>query len=465
MSKNYLSYREIRSKIEGVTETLSTSNKKFKTKKELVAYGKCNLEKLKNYNDYDFVIDDDIVTGGIIKELSMVLHLDGYEVSEIDKVVITLTSTSEPNVTVDLTYYASNLGILYCTLDSGVKSITINGVEYLAEDGYDYYHINDGIFTKMIKLYIPFNTSIIWSTTLKDDYEYKYDYGQSGSFTLNSSEENLNIRTKVIINENTLLTAYPDASFILKGQVDNQDLDLTVDNIKNIFVQYDGTESDIIACEITNSSTGDFYMVRAGKTLNGLNFGGYIKRIDLLKLNSKYITSNFINKFTFAGCSSLLYADLTETIPAIKSKQDLSYFFRYCYNLKTIVGSLAFDDVQDLTEMFKGCYELQSVDLSKISTTDPRSVSAASMFEGCKKITFIDLSNIELGQDNDFSNMFKDCTSLQKIYFNKNNGHMISLGTNLFDNCDNLNYIKCGSYLQIEIRNYVSSTVTWEIIG
>ena len=104
MSKNYLSYREVRIKIEGVTETLSTTNKKFVTKSDLLTYGKCNQTPLEKYNNNDFVIDDDITSGDLLKQLQMTLHLDGYTLDDIRSINIVLTSTDDSDVSIDLTY-------------------------------------------------------------------------------------------------------------------------------------------------------------------------------------------------------------------------------------------------------------------------------------------------------------------------------------------------------------------------
>lgn len=88
MSTRYLSFREVRIKIENVEELLSNENKKFVTKAKLLTYGKCNTDPLQKYKTNEFVIDDDILIGELIKNIIMNVILDGYTIDEIDNVEI-----------------------------------------------------------------------------------------------------------------------------------------------------------------------------------------------------------------------------------------------------------------------------------------------------------------------------------------------------------------------------------------
>lgn len=100
MSKSYLTYKEIRQKIEGVTNETDNS---YKTKAQLVAYGKLNTANLSKYDDKDFVIDDDITIGAITFDINITASLDGYSVSEISRIEFPVTSDTESTVTINCT--------------------------------------------------------------------------------------------------------------------------------------------------------------------------------------------------------------------------------------------------------------------------------------------------------------------------------------------------------------------------
>lgn len=101
MSTDYLPHKDIRKKIEGVTTETDT---KYKTKTELIAYGKIDTSRITSYGSSDYVIDDDITIGYLTKEVKMTVQLDGYIVSDLNYVKVTVKPEDESSFDVTLTY-------------------------------------------------------------------------------------------------------------------------------------------------------------------------------------------------------------------------------------------------------------------------------------------------------------------------------------------------------------------------
>ena len=110
-----------------------------------------------------------------------------------------------------------------------------------------------------------------------------------------------------------------------------------------------------------------------------------------------------------------------------------AYMFAKCISLVEI-GILNTSNVTDMSHMFDGCTSLQRIP----SLVTSNVTNVGSMFYGCTGLINV-VINYDLSLVNNYSGMFRYCSSLNSIEFNNtiNTNVTINVG-NLFTNCTGL---------------------------
>ena len=172
----------------------------------------------------------------------------------------------------------------------------------------------------------------------------------------------------------------------------------------------------------------------------------------------------------FAGCSSLVSADLKELDAA--GVNDIGLMFRGCSSLDSVEfpesGMPRVDDVQDafadcaslesvdlsflkgaairgnMEGMFYGCSALRSVSLSGLDTS--KVTGMANLLRGCSSLESVELSEIDTSAVTSMNCMFRDCASLTSLDLSTFRTDQLVGMNRMFEGCSSLAYLNLSSF-------------------
>ena len=202
-------------------------------------------------------------------------------------------------------------------------------------------------------------------------------------------------------------------------------------------------------------------------------FCSSLKFLDL----SKFYSLNTINMgYTFYGCSSLQYIYFSNI--NLIHINNMRYMFGNCYQLISLdLISFETSNVSDMGYMFYNCQNLNLIKNIEFNTSSASLMDF--MFYNCDSLISLNLSSfIASNYFIDMHNMFENCNNLQYIYFPKYEilkiGKMesmfydcislISLDLSKFDtsHVENMSYIfyNCQKLQYLDISNFNTSSAT-----
>ena len=157
------------------------------------------------------------------------------------------------------------------------------------------------------------------------------------------------------------------------------------------------------------------------------------------KFNAKLTNINYM----FYKCSSLESIDLSKLNTS--NVFNMSCMFYDCKSLKTInLTSLNTSNVTDMSYMFSGCSSLESIDLSSLNTGNVNNMK--SMFSICTSLKSIDISNLNTSNVNYMSGMFSECSSLESIDLSSFNTTNVNNMRAMFFGCIALKSLDLSSF-------------------
>ena len=170
----------------------------------------------------------------------------------------------------------------------------------------------------------------------------------------------------------------------------------------------------------------------------------------------------------FDGCTSLEYLDMqgmnytsssmtslllnhealkTVLMPSLKNVNNITYLFKGCKNLETVVftsAGIAAPKLEQMMDVFTGCDNLKEVDLSPLDMSEV--YSASYLFMNCPKLETVNLGNMgkNASQNEQYVTgtmtttmcMFQGCTNLQTIYAEQ--AIKASSSNSMFSGCEKL---------------------------
>lgn len=151
----------------------------------------------------------------------------------------------------------------------------------------------------------------------------------------------------------------------------------------------------------------------------------------------------------FSNCPVL--TSVTTTNWDMSSNTNISYMFSVCPKLSTIkdIKKWNTSGVTTMNYIFNGCTSLITMDLSGWNTSSLK--TANSMFYGCSALTSVNLSGWDMSNVTNCSGIFNGCTSLQTIDITGWDISHITTPTyysNMFENCTSLNKLILGETSQ-----------------
>ena len=291
----------------------------------------------------------------------------------------------------------------------------------------------------------------------------------------------------------------PDRIYIngVKSSISKGTVSIENDGINNVTIEYDQKKIDLdrffqtieslIEIDLSNFDTTGVttmkYMFLGCFNLRYINFNNVdtssvngmtsmfedcrsLTSLDLSNFNASNVI--YMNSM-FKGCNGLTSLDLTSFKPKLRRMQEMfsgcksltnlfipnidtslittmEYLFLNCNSLTSIDISIFKNtySLNNMTEMFKFCESLESLDLSKMVTSNV--IDMSSLFYGCKNLISLNISNFITTKVENFEFIFYGCTSLKYI-------DLSSFNTNIAYNMRSM-FKECTSLISIDLSNF-----------
>lgn len=163
-----------------------------------------------------------------------------------------------------------------------------------------------------------------------------------------------------------------------------------------------------------------------------------LKSIDL----SKFDFSNGVNfNSTFYNCFMLQKLILPNNHIECTN---VSEFLYGCDSLKKIdLSDFSYTGIVEFSNMFKNCRSLEYLDLSGFHNTKPNT-NISDMFNGCTELK--EVTGFVVDSARDASNLFKNCTSLKSVDLSRINFSSLTSFNNAFYGCSSLEYLDLSNF-------------------
>ena len=137
-------------------------------------------------------------------------------------------------------------------------------------------------------------------------------------------------------------------------------------------------------------------------------------------------------------------------------------FFENCCEIKK-VAILESKNVEDMSNMFNECSSLEKLDLNNFNTS--KVTNMENMFSNCSSLTNLDLSNFDTSNVTNMKNMFFNCSSLTTINLSSLDTRNLTNMSNMFFGCStltavNLNNINTNNVTEMSCMFYGCSSLT-----
>ena len=195
--------------------------------------------------------------------------------------------------------------------------------------------------------------------------------------------------------------------------------------------------------QVTTDENGEYFYDMTDKVLDKFNY--------MLQFSNNIYNIKFYNFDTYSvtDMSYMFYnryrgEQLDVTNFDTSNVTDMSYMFIACSSLTSLdVTNFDTSNVTNMSFMFRNCSSLTSLDLSSFDTSNVTKMY--EMFGYCSKLTSLDLRSFDTSNVTTMSNMFYNCSSLTSlnIPINISDSTFRLYSTDLFNGCENLNYIRC----------------------
>ena len=183
----------------------------------------------------------------------------------------------------------------------------------------------------------------------------------------------------------------------------------------------------------------------------------------LTSLNiSSFNTSKITNmESMFSQCYNLTSLNVSSFDTS--NVTNMSTMFTSCSGLTSLdVSNFNTSGVTNMSHMFYGCSSLTSLDLSNFNTSNV--VNMKYMFSNCKTLTSLDLSNFDTSKGTNMESMFYECTNLTILNVSGWDVKKVSYNfNNIFKNCTSLNKLIIGNVNQTTYNWWCNCLTIYDI--
>ena len=209
------------------------------------------------------------------------------------------------------------------------------------------------------------------------------------------------------------------------GEIKNDEL-----GFKTLYIYYDFFGED----------NGHKFRVPTGAT-PGWQSSSEITTVEKVTFDASLLVDNVpISSFEywFEGFTAL---DKIEGLDNLQKTavHTMKGMFKGCTSLKDVaLSELDISQVTYFDEMFSGCTQLQYVKFNNTTSTNENGNNFSQMFKNCSTLNGIDLRHINLNNPANTSEMFSGCSMLNFIYLSKECDLSSTNTENMFLGCDML---------------------------
>ena len=134
----------------------------------------------------------------------------------------------------------------------------------------------------------------------------------------------------------------------------------------------------------------------------------------------------------------------------------MSNFFDSCTKLESLdLSKVETTQLVNMSSIFKNCISLKSLNLESFDTSNVQNFDC--MFKGCSSLPILNLSGFRTFKGITINNMFNSCSSLKSLDIsNFNTNTMSDYGDNVFTGCSSLNFINLYNYEGKDIFNNIA---------
>lgn len=151
--------------------------------------------------------------------------------------------------------------------------------------------------------------------------------------------------------------------------------------------------------------------------------------------------------------------EISGTYAGTAEEGEIPNWLEYAGEIKTAVA--AADNVKSMHKWFFECQNLESMDISRINTSQVMNMS--SMFEGCNSLTSVDVSGFDTSQVTNMDGMFDGCTGLKSLdlsNFDMSKVTITCFGEPIFSDCGNLTQLEVP--LRVQVDSELPSNGIWK---
>ena len=267
---------------------------------------------------------------------------------------------------------------------------------------------------------------------------------KNGKLVKVQSEESVPTKTSELENDSGFITQAPETV------IDNQTITKNSSNeLQTIGVKYN---DNLITAEMIYNAT---HYIRykedeptpptPTKEAGLYEYGVLSKSWSQLIADGDVTITNGALKVANKSLAGELVCDNVEGLT------DLNQAFMECHSLNSIdTSKLDTSNVIRMDFAFSSCYALTNLDLSNFNISNVTDMTG--MFAACSRLHLVDLSSSDTPNVINISGMFSGCTYLDSLYLNNfNTSNVTDMSYMFYD---------CSSLVSLDIRNFTFDKVT-----
>ena len=204
-----------------------------------------------------------------------------------------------------------------------------------------------------------------------------------------------------------------------------------------------GTNSTVKSCKLSSAGMN--------KNVSFGNLFAHNDKIEIIDLSDFDFSKVTGIESAFARCNNLEIIIMGKNVGKIRTGS-MSLAFVGDMNLHSIDSSIFCFKSLYMTSLFGGCSSLESLDLSKLDTSN--TIGMRNMFNNCTSLVSLDLSKFNTKNVTDMSYMFAGCSSLKSLDLSTFDTSNVTDMNGMFSACSSLSMLDLSSFDFSKVTDY-----------
>lgn len=204
-----------------------------------------------------------------------------------------------------------------------------------------------------------------------------------------------------------------------------------------------GTNSTVKSCKLSSAGMN--------KNVSFWNLFEHNDKIEIIDLSDFDFSKVTGIESAFARCNNLEIIIMGKNVGKIRTGS-MSLAFVGDMNLHSIDSSIFCFKSLYMTSLFSGCSSLESLDLSKLDTSN--TIEMRNMFNNCTSLVSLDLSKFNTKNVTTMSYMFAGCSSLKSLDLSTFDTSNVTDMNGMFSACSSLSMLDLSSFDFSKVTDY-----------